>query len=514
MGSTAVSPHPLHLLLPRLGTEEDFAALRQTLAACGFHNEGICGRLEIPSIVEFKGKCEGRPNALEIEQPIDVLIRLLLDGEFVSEDSIDFLLPSGTRPVLERLQLVVQDEQRPGEWFSPISMYPAGGGLLLAGDRPGTPDGSKYWLPPDVVYPGIVENTRNFLAGLPETPCEALLDLGTGSGIAALLASRYARQAWGADIASRSARFAEFNRRLNGIENVTIVEGDLYDAVAGLTFDRIVTHPPYVPAPKNEMIFRDGGWDGEQILQRAIAGLPQHLRVGGRFYTLVLGADLEDETFEDRIRTWLGLSQGEFDLVMVSHSLRPPTEFVAKSVAGGKIQLNDLKFWTETWIRRKAQFLFYGSILIRRHDRQGPAITVRVQKGEGFRAAHQEWLLDWMTDCRQPGATDFLFDLHPEVAPGVELHVLHRHKDGRFSAEMFGLESKQPFTCDLRCAPWTIALISECNGATSWREHFERALKENLVSSETTPDEFAGLLEMLVSQSILRVPERLVPTLA
>src|SRR5205807_2146263 len=133
------------------------------------------------------------------------------------------------------------------------------------------------------------------------------------------------------------------------MRNVTMVEGDLYDAVRDLTFDRIVTHPPYVPAPRTELIFRDGGDDGEQILRRIIEGLPRHLRVGGRFYTLVLGADLEDENFEDRIRKWLGPSQAEFDLVMVSHSLRPPSGFVANSLNSGKIRLKDLKFWTETW---------------------------------------------------------------------------------------------------------------------------------------------------------------------
>ena len=80
-------------------------------------------------------------------------------------------------------------------------MYPAEGSLLLVGDRPGTPDGSPYRVPPDVVYPGAIENTRHFLATLPQKPCEAFLDIGTGSGVAALSAPRYAEHAWGVDIA-------------------------------------------------------------------------------------------------------------------------------------------------------------------------------------------------------------------------------------------------------------------------------------------------------------------------
>ena len=77
MASSTTAPHPLHLLLPQLGTEEDFATLRETLRACGFHNEGICRRLEISSIVDFEPKCEGRKTAAEIEYPVDAIIRLV-----------------------------------------------------------------------------------------------------------------------------------------------------------------------------------------------------------------------------------------------------------------------------------------------------------------------------------------------------------------------------------------------------------------------------------------------------
>jgi SAM-dependent methyltransferase len=511
MAATPVSPHPLHLLLPRLGTDEEFAALRALFLSCGFNDEGICRRLEIPSIVEFKGKCEGRKTATVIQEPIDVLIRLLLDGEFVAQAVIESRLPAGGLAAMERLQILARVPERPDELFATISVYPAAGNLLLAGDRPGTPDGSRYWLPPDVVYPGVMENTRNFVAGLPQTSCEALLDLGTGSGVAALAASQYARHVWGTDIAPRSVRFADFNRRLNGLTNVTMVAGDLYEAVQDLTFDRIVTHPPYVPSPKTELIFRDGGEDGEQILRRIVEGLPRYLRPGGRFYTLVLGADCEGETFEERLRKWLGPSQAEFDLVMVSHSLRPPADFVANSLAKGKIKLQDLKFWIDTWARRKVQFLFYGSILIRRHATARQPVTARVQRGSAFRPEHQDWLLDWEAECKEPAALTLLLDSRPAIAPGTELHVLHRLNEGRFAPEAFGIETKEPFTTDVRCSRWLISVISACDGARTWREHFEQAKTGGLVSQETTPEEFAALLGTLVSQGVLTIAERPMP---
>jgi len=512
MALTSTAPHPLHLLLPQLGTEEDFATLRRALRDSGFHNEGICQRLEIPSIVDFVPLCDGRKKAAQLEQPVDAIIRLVLDGEFVAEQTLQSLLPPGAVQAMERLGILARDSKRPGRLFSTVTMYPAEETLLLIGDRPGTPDGSPYTVPDDVVYPGVIENTRHFMASLPQTPCEALLDIGTGSGVAALsAASKYARHAWGVDIAERSVRFAEFNRRMNGIENATILKGDLYEPLKDLTFDRIVTHPPYVPAPQIKMIFSDGGPDGEQILAGVIQGLPRHLRVGGRFHTLVLGADCEGENFEDRIRKWLGPKEGEFDLVMVSHSLRSPMEFVARAIAKGKVALPNLKFWTETWVRRNVQFLFYGSILIRRHAGGRRAITARVLSNLGYSPDHQRWLLDWESDGEDPAFLHGLMEWHPALAPDAELKVLHRLQEGRFAPAAFALESGTPFNSEVRCKDWMVALLSECDGSVTWRDHYDRAKRDGLISPDTPEDEFAGVLRTLAGQGILRVRERPLP---
>src|ERR1017187_11025104 len=114
--------------------------------------------------------------------------------------------------------------------------------LPLGSDRVASPDRDPLPMTADAVYPAGIDNTVAFMATLPETPCEALIDIGTGTGIAALDGARLARHAWGTDIAARSVQFADFNRRLNGIENACVLMGDLYAPVEGLTFDRIVTH--------------------------------------------------------------------------------------------------------------------------------------------------------------------------------------------------------------------------------------------------------------------------------
>jgi methylase of polypeptide subunit release factors len=91
---------------------------------------------------------------------------------------------------------------------------------------------------------------------------------------------------------------AEFNRLLNGLNNLTTIQGDLYERLGDLTFDHIVAHPPYMPVLIRAQIFYDRGSDGEQVTRRIVMGLPRYLRPGGCFYCLAQGSDRDSAPFE------------------------------------------------------------------------------------------------------------------------------------------------------------------------------------------------------------------------
>ena len=107
------------------------------------------------------------------------------------------------------------------------------------------------------------------------------LDLCTGSGIQALLASAHAQQVLAVDISPRAARCARFNAQASGATNVDVVVGDLFNAARGESFDLITANPPFVPSPLDTLRFRDGGRSGEDVQKRIVAGLPHHLAPGG-----------------------------------------------------------------------------------------------------------------------------------------------------------------------------------------------------------------------------------------
>ena len=89
------------------------------------------------------------------------------------------------------------------------------------------------------------------LAGLMlPTPAGSVLDLGTGCGIQAMHASRFAERIVATDISRRALHLARLNVELNGIEGVEFRFGSLYEPVAGERFDRIVSNPPFVITPR------------------------------------------------------------------------------------------------------------------------------------------------------------------------------------------------------------------------------------------------------------------------
>jgi SAM-dependent methyltransferase len=507
MASPQPASHPWHKELPRLGSEEEFAALRRIFRESEYSTEGLKRHFNVGKLEEYKTPPIDVRESQPVERPIDALIRLFLDAVYVEEAALARALPGEAVAALWSLNLLARSPQRAGQCYSNFSIPPAGG-VLTTMDRAAGPDGAICALPADVVYPAVVENTRDFVAGLPDTPCEALLDIGTGTGIAALEGARYARHCWGTDIIARPVRFAEFNRRLNGLGNMTTLLGDLYEPVEGLTFDRIVTHPPYVPARKTGLVFRDGGEDGEQIIRRVVEGLPRFLRPGGRMYSLHMASDRTGEPYEQRIRKWLGSQQAEFDVVVVTLQIHEPKDFLGRQLNVIKRDPGEVGFWMEMWEANKTEFLVYSWVLVRRHDGSRPPVTARAHAGEEYRPRHREWLLDFESDAAAAGGTAMLLAGRPVLSPHCELVVLNRVRDGRFNAEEFQTRTHRPFDNSARIEGWVAELIAECDGTRTGQEHFDRRVAQGVLPADASAAEFAGVLRWLISNGILRLPDR------
>jgi SAM-dependent methyltransferase len=483
----------------RLGTPEQFDVARRLLAAANFTEPAICERLGIEAFTKFGQTQPGRRIAEQFETAFDALARLFLECEPMSRKTATELLGEAGMAALEGLGLIVADEEDASRVLSPFGVAPTGG-LWLVSDR----GGELGTLAGDVVYPAIMENTQQFLAAIPKSPCDTFLDLGAGTGVAALLAARdFARHGWACDITERSAHFSEFNRRLNGLENVTVGLGDLYQPVAGQQFDRIVTHPPYVPVSNPTHVFRDGGEDGEQIIRRAIEGLPEHLAPGGSFFALTLVSDREGAAAEARIRNWLGDAGREFDVAVIADTAREPSDFVGRAMQKGTHYPEELQYWSAAFRSLRVKYLVYGCIVVQRHAATREAFTLRLQKGPRSGAAETEWAMRWHSEACSTGP-EAVLQSRLRLSPELNLAVLNKVHEGALVPEEFLLRVKYPFDTEAKCPRWCAALVIACDGKKTGVELLNSLKAEGAIDPETDVTQFAEVIRVLLGSGFLQ----------
>ena len=114
---------------------------------------------------------------------------------------------------------------------------------------------------------------------------EVALDLGTGCGIQALHAARYARRVIATDISERALALAAFNAELNAVTSIEFRLGSLFEPVEGEQFGHVISNPPFVITPRTESVpeyeYRDGGMIGDALVASVVQSVGAHLIPGG-----------------------------------------------------------------------------------------------------------------------------------------------------------------------------------------------------------------------------------------
>lgn len=142
------------------------------------------------------------------------------------------------------------------------------------------------------------------------------IDLGTGSGVHAILASDHSSRVVGADISPRAIAFSNFNAALNEKSNIDFVLSDLLDSIHG-TCDLLIANVPYAPdtAANAGDNFWSGGIDGTQLLRRVVEALPTRLDQDGIAHINSLFPNPPGTRIKDHFDFWLGGKLGEWDVL-------------------------------------------------------------------------------------------------------------------------------------------------------------------------------------------------------
>ncbi len=491
----------------RLGSKNQFAAVREFLSQAGYGEQIVSQRLGLSGLHEYlsRGGKAGAPAPAEAVDTLDVLVRLFLAGSSVSRELVGRFVPSAIQECLEALGILCTDVAHADECYSLVALYPVQG-LFIASDRLRNQDGSAIPMVNDYVFPAIHPLTHEYLELLPRSPCGKLLDLCSGTAIAALVAAKsYARQSWAVDITERATQFGEFNRLLNDLSNTTVLQGNLYEPLGDVVFDRIVAHPPYVPTLEAGAIHADGGEDGEFITRAIVEGLPRFLEPGGRFYCTTMGVDREGQPFEQRVRQWLGTEQSAFDVLFIAASLQGPTQFAYRMTRNKKGSWEMMDQWRTHLEKLRVKSLVYGLMVIQRKDITRSVFTVRRQKGERAGAAEAEWLLRWETHWSSEATVERALQSRPRACPNLEVHGVHTKRNGEFTPSKFMLRTCYPFQVEYECPAWVATLVMRCDGKSTASEHFEAGKRDQWIPPDLSDGQFVDTAGNLISRGILEI---------
>nr|WP_144766047.1 methyltransferase [Curtobacterium sp. 9128] len=205
-------------------------------------------------------------------------------------------------------------------------------------------------------------------------PVRRVLDLGTGCGIQAMHARRFADEVVATDISRRALDIARFNAELNGIDGIEFRLGSLFEPVAGERFDRIVSNPPFVITPRSEGVpayeYRDGGMVGDALVETVLRGLADHLEPGGTAQLLGNWEYHWGVDGLDRVRAWF--EDTDLDVWVVERERQDPNAYAETWIRDGGTKPGTAAFdrlvaaWLDDFQARKVTGVGFGYVVVRR----------------------------------------------------------------------------------------------------------------------------------------------------
>ncbi len=489
----------------RSGTAEQFATIRGFLKSAGYDEPALCGRLGIAEISAFFSG-ERPVVSKETRDALDLLARVFFIGAYIPQQRASGLIPAATLAAMLDTGLLRGNGAYPPLLYSPVLLYPVYG-VYVASDRYTHPSGEPLETGDDFVFPGISPHTGHFAAVLPNSPCERFLDIGAGTGMAALgAAARYARQAWALDISERATEYAAWNQALNGLPNVSVLQGDMFAPVAGQTFDRIVMHPPYDVSVSHRQLYCDGGEDGEKIVRRLFQEGPPHLSAGGRLYCMALIADLIDAPLEHRVRHWLGRAQHEFDVAVVARELVSPDEVALEKFLTSRGSHDELAASKTRFEQRQVEGLCYACVVVQRRAEQRETFTVRRERGTEWTSSGIEWLLSLQTAVTANRTR--IRTLPMRLSPHLELIVRHEVSQGALSPAEFTLLVKDPLKAEMQVQRGIVQIIGKCAGIFTAAGLYRQMMDASLFPADAGEEAFVGIIADLLSAGVLQPAAR------
>jgi carbamoyltransferase len=332
-----------------------------------YDTKHICERLKIDDLQSIQPTYLAYYNNFILKNSaLDQLIALFLVRGNVSSQDANSLFGNKLFKTLLSIGILRESEDT---IHSNVSIYCVDNFFLATDHRFLFMEEDKLNEDP-VMYIG--SDSLGLVQTAPRYSSQKTLDLCTGSGVQAIVASRYSEKVLAVDINPRAVRFARFNTQLNGVTNVQVILNNLFQGMENETFDTILANPPFVPSPEKETKFRDGGGSGEDVLRAIVQGASDRLSQDGKLYIVT---DLVNvDAYQPKVSKWLDCDTA--DVLVLKTADRNEILFSVPHCHHPYGQdYGDYKKELIKWVNNfKAENLVavnFGYILIQKHQQQG-----------------------------------------------------------------------------------------------------------------------------------------------
>jgi len=349
--------------------------IRANYTEQGFRRAGVAvapvlRRRELPAVVQ----------ALGAEEPLSSLIRVFALGLDADRRAAEQML-GDAHGAFVRLGLV----ERHGRRTRGSLQLTPWEGLVVAHDAAGDVIRRDHVL-------GPVASSRTLAQLTVRASVSNALDLGTGSGVQALLAARHAKRVVATDINRRALAVTALNAQLNDVRNIEVRGGNLFEPVTGERFGLVVSSPPFVISPDDGYLFRDAAMNRDEISRSIVVQAGEHLDVGG-FATVVLNwVQRRGEDWPDRPAEWT--SGIGCDALLIHYATEDTTAYASrwnahlKAQAGARYR-GAVDRWLSYYHREGIETIASGAVVLRGTDRSPWMQAIQMEFGCSMNAGRQ-----------------------------------------------------------------------------------------------------------------------------
>lgn len=465
---------PLALDQPALVTR-----FRDALVAAGFEAERIGEALGAESEVLSRSvDIPVQLRRLEGRGGLAALVRLFVLNVEVPTDAIAAAVAPLEPADLARLGLV---DLRANAVRPLVRIVPHAEVLITSDVRLYPGEGA----PPDHV-PGVHRPSVTLAYLTVRSSVRKFLDLATGCGVEAILASAQAERVVATDVNPRALNYAAFNAQLNGVRNIEFRLGSWFEPVGQERFDVIACNPPYVISPSTEFLFRDSGLPGDSVSELVVRGIPERLEEGG-FATVAISWVVDpDMDHSAPVRRWV--ADSGCDAWLLHYRTDEPLSTAAgwhQTEAGDPVRHAALiDSWMAYYRQQGIRAIAYGSLVLRRRAgatnwfRVDPLPPARMRPASDhiirIFAAH-----DFLTTVDDEG----LLDARLMTVPTLRLEQRVRFAEGSPQIEQMNVTLDEGLGFQAGIEPRAVLLLARLDG----RRRLRDALVDAAVTERTPP---------------------------